>query len=247
MSDTATMDDVDSSESEFEVSGEERQLLTTLRDKRLSAGDVNQRIEQATKPKEPAPPSDAEKPVTTTEAKKMVSDGVAMAQRQSDAVTARREIESTIGEVIDKADLPDLGPRREHFVKDVMEAVQGREDIEKITALSDAEFKKVVAEEAGKRMEAETKYIKAGSDAGRAKTEAENKKGAEAVGQTSEAGPPPRSNVSSGHPSDGPRVTPDNLADGFGIGKDWSTPESELLRGQSKAATEFLTKARGGG
>ncbi len=243
--DTDVMDDVDSSGSEFEVSGEEKQLLTTLREKRLSAGDVNQRIEAATKPKAEAPPAGAEKPVTTSEAKKMVSEGVAIAQRQNDAVVARREIESTIGDVIDKADLPDLGDRRDHFVKDVMKAVQDREDVEKLASLSDADFKKVVAEEAGKRMEAETKYIKEAGEAGRSKMQAENKTAAAAVGQTSEAGPPPRSNAVSDGMANGPKVTPGNLK--FGIGEDWGTPESKLLSDQSKAATEFLTKARGAG
>lgn len=243
--DTDTMDDVDSSEAAFEATNDEQQLLTTLRDKRLSATDVKDRINAATRPREPE--ATAEKPVTATEAKKLVSDGVALAQRQHDAVSARREIESTIGAVIDKADLPDLGDRRDHFVKDVMKAVQGREDIEKLTALSDSEFKKVVTEEASKRMEAETKYVAEASEAGRAKKQAESKAAADAVGQTSEAGPPPRSNASTEHPAHGPKVTPDNMEGRFGLGQDWSRTESEHLQEQSRAATGFLTKARGAG
>lgn len=248
MSDTATMDEVGTDGGEFETTADERKLLGTIRDQKFSAGEVNTRLERATKPKEPAPLAGTEKPMTETRAKELVADGVAINQRQNDAVAAHNEIGARIDTVIDGANIPGIGAsRREQMKKDVMKEIQGRKDFEKLTNLSDADFKTVVAEEAGKRMEAEQTYIKEAGQAGRDKSKAENKTAADAVGQTSEAGPPPRSNASTEQRDDGSRVTPDNMKHKFGIGENWGTTESRHLSEQHGTAKKFLADARGGG
>lgn len=232
-----TMEDVVEG-GEFEATGEERELLESLRGKRISAKAVSERIDMAVnRPPPQAPP--VEKTVTATEVRRMFTEYGQQAKQSARADQVQRDIKAAIGKQIDDSGLTKKPKRRDRIVEQVFESLCARDDVVK---LNDDDFHKVLKDESDRAITDEREDDGTSPPPSTTPSTDEGRKtAAEKMGQTNGNEPPPKSAAQTNPPR--PEGEFDVKDPQYGLDIKFRT-DSAIQRDSSRKAKAFLKDRR---
>jgi hypothetical protein len=244
-----TMEDVVGEDGGLEPTDDEARLLRTLRDNKLSAEQVADRIENAMNrpPSAPTPASSAppKQMVSADEVRTMFTEYDQKAKQTARAREVQKEIKGAIGKIVDESGLTKRSRRRDRVVDDVFGTLSVREDIAKLT---DEDFQKVLLDEANKAIAEEREDDVSSSSAPTTPSTNEGRKtAAETMGQTNGNEPPPKSAAQTEELPRGNRVNAGNVDEAFGAAeRNWNLSDGEIEQDTDRKAEKHLRKARGG-
>lgn len=237
-----TMEDAVGEEGGLEPSADEGRLLQTLRDNKMSAGQLSDRLDAHVNRPAPAPQPAAKQTVSVDEVRTMFAEHTKQVDQTQRVKEVQREIKTAIGKVVDDSGLTKRHRRRDRLVGEVFETLSGREDIAK---LSGDDFQKVLVDEANKAITEEREDDGKPSPTTTTTTPSDNSEGrktaAEAMGQTDSSEPPPKSAATTERPDPGRKFDVKNPR--FGLDIDFPSDQA-IQRDSSREAEEFLRDRR---
>lgn len=230
----------------FEVSGDERKLVETLREKNLSAGAVTGKITEAldkqggnaTATTSKGDPN-LDQPATVRQVQQVAKDVKEAENRQASAAV-RDSLNRSVGLLMDKEGW--IGGDDEKLRGEIVEETINTLTSNPATAkMTDAEFHKAVAATSAKVIVDRKKIAEVRADRLRGKEEPAPESAAAAHGEREDGGPPPRSSAETPRRSESD-LDPDDLP--FGIRSNaWAITDQELEAQTSREAKRFLKKA----
>lgn len=242
-----TMEDVVDGESGVELSADEEQHIRYLRDKKISAKAVSDRIETAMTRSTSGSSPAAEPMVSMKEVRTMFVDHTKTVEENQRAREAQKDIKKAIGEIIDESGLTKRSKRRGRVVDEVFQSLCNREDVLKLV---DEDFHKVLIDETKSAIAEEREDDSASPPSSTTTTSPKEDEGrktaAEKMGQTNGNEPPPKSAAQTERPA-GNRVTAENVDESFGAEDvNWNLTDAQVEQETAREGEKFLRKARGG-